>query len=169
MGNFIDPARAGMVHMAGTAWSILKKEKKESLRIGSNEASPTEDTSAISQSAYEAAEQEKTEGFRQSAIQNLSQLDSSSETFLEEATDSIVGSALEKEFGGKMSKSKGFKTMKNTIVRQILSDTSKRESLERFIESLMPAVQELIDSGTNWKNIKILTIKGKFWKNRKPK
>lgn len=146
MGNFIDPAKAGMVHMAGAAWSVFKKEKKEPLKLGSTEGAPTEDTSAISQSAYEAADQEKTEGFRQSAIHNLSQLDSSSETFLEEAAESIVGSALEKEFGGRMSKSKGFKAMKNTIARQILSDSRQRESLERFIESLMPSVQTLIDS-----------------------
>lgn len=145
MGNFIDPTKAGMIPMSGEMYTALKKERKDSTRLGAAAGETVHaDTSAISDSAYRAAESEKTNDFRQSAIENLSKLDSSSDTFMEEATEQIVGSALEREFGKRMSSQKGFAAMKDTITRQILSNSEQRAGIEKFIQDLMPSVHSLV-------------------------
>ncbi len=148
MGNFIDPAKAGMIPLTEDIYIMQKKTRKESLPTKLQESSShlTEDMSAISESAMQEAENAKVEDFKQSAIENLSQLDSSSETFLEEATDRIIESALKREFGKGLTNNKGFEQMKNTIMRQLLENNEHRLGIEKFIEELMPAVHNFVYS-----------------------
>jgi hypothetical protein len=62
--------------------------------------------------------------------------------FLQEAIGKLVSSALEKEFGKKLTKNKGFPAMKEQITRQLLGDPEKLVSIENML-FLMQKQKEL--------------------------
>ncbi|MEW6281433.1 MAG: hypothetical protein AB1758_22680 [Candidatus Eremiobacterota bacterium] len=75
----------------------------------------------------------KQEKFLTTVMAQLEQMDEQSETFVDDATQKLVDSALEQEFGEEIQHKPGYPQMQHKITRTILSDPHYREIVEDFL------------------------------------
>ncbi len=111
----------------------LKEAGMEKYSAGTNE--PTE-TMTLSQAAQNLPN-EKQEKFLSNVMPALLSMDENDENFLPDATEKLVGSALEQEFGEQIHEKPGFPQMQQKISRTILSDDRYREVVEDFLNCVL--------------------------------
>lgn len=111
----------------------LKEAGMEKYHAGSNE--PTE--SATLSEAAQNLPNEKQEKFLSNVMPALLSMDENDENFVPDATEKLVGSALEQEFGEEIQQKPGFPQMQQKISRTILSDDRYREVVEDFLYAVL--------------------------------
>lgn len=79
---------------------------------------------------------DKYESFFEMAKTHILKMDRNSESFLPQATQKIVSTALEQEYGEKVTKDPGYPQMEKTLTKKILDDPRYREMVEEFLKTL---------------------------------
>ncbi len=149
MSNMMDPLKSGFFPLTEEVYIQQKKLRKES-KTEKTIAEEARDLSSLSPQAHSKMEQGALEDFKETASSELSQMDPSSENFLQEAIGKLVSSALEKEFGEEMASNKGFPAMKEHITRQLLGDPEKRVGIENFISLVQRENEIKKEKGGNY-------------------
>lgn len=124
-----------------TEW--LKAQKK-ALKEGGikDESEIASDRAALSEKAKkEAFKATKSGKMLKSMKAKLGELDTDSEDFLEEATERVVDSVLDEEYGENLKEKPGYSSMQEKIAQTILENDASRQAIEEFIELLL-AVEE---------------------------
>ncbi len=89
----------------------------------------------------------KEQAFLQEMADNIDDLDPDSENFFPEATDRMIDSVIEKEFGGELKKNPEYIVMKDKISQTIMDNPSYRDSVVDFLELLLLKNQLNEESG----------------------
>ena len=94
------------------------------------------DASDVSDLSPEAARLSRPqfEMFLEAAKEEILLMDRNSETFLPEATQRLVSSALEKKFGEKFTRDPAYHQMEVRMTQHILNDAESRSMIENFID-----------------------------------
>ncbi|MCL5774398.1 MAG: hypothetical protein M1536_08520, partial [Firmicutes bacterium] len=79
---------------------------------------------------------DKYESFFEMAKTHILKMDRNSESFLPQAAQKIVSTALEQEYGEKVTKDPGYPQMEKTLTKKILDDPRYREMVEEFLKTL---------------------------------
>lgn len=111
----------------------LKEAGIEKYNAASGEAS---DVYSPSEAAQKLPN-EKQEKFLSNIMPALLSMDENDENFLPDATEKLVGSALEQEFGEAIQEKPGYPQMQQKISRTILSDDRYREVVEDFLSCVL--------------------------------
>ncbi len=111
----------------------LKEAGIEKYNAASNEASDVYSPSEAAQK-IPGEQQEK---FLANVMPSLLEMDENDENFLPDATEKLVGSALEQEFGEEIQQKPGFPQMQQKISRTILSDDRYREVVVDFLNCVL--------------------------------
>ncbi|MFP4497695.1 MAG: hypothetical protein ACLFQV_05740 [Vulcanimicrobiota bacterium] len=117
--------------------SEVKKKLKET-KMDTYEESMEEagDAFVMSDAAKNIPEQKK-EAFMADAKADISDLDPESESFIDQATERLVGNALKKEYGNKFASNPGYEQMENTLKNKLLKDPRYRNIIEDFLGKLL--------------------------------
>jgi len=86
----------------------------------------------------------KDEKMLQTMKAELSQLDPQSETFMEEATEKLIDSVIEQEYGEAFKEKSGYEGLQEKLLRTILQNDETREAVGDFYELLL-ITEELND------------------------
>lgn len=136
MGNITDPFKNNfMPQMTEELYLTQKKLRKES-GLDKTKADMLKDLSCLSPQASEQLQNEGIEDFVDQTSKEISSLDPKSEQFTQEAVGKFISSALEQEYGSKMTQNRGFAKMKEEITRQLLGDPEKMVTIENYISLL---------------------------------
>jgi hypothetical protein len=79
----------------------------------------------------------KDEKMLQTMKAELSQLNPESETFMEEATEKLIDSVIEQEYGESFKKKSGYEGLQDKLLSTILSNETTREAVADFFELLL--------------------------------
>lgn len=79
----------------------------------------------------------KEEKFLASVKPDILSMDPESETFVPDATEKLVGSVIEQEYGEHVLRNPGFPQMQEKIARTILEDDRYREIVTDFLDVLL--------------------------------
>jgi hypothetical protein len=116
--------------------SEFKKKIKESKMDTFEESIESEDVVSFSE-ATEKLPEKKKEAFLADAKSEIKNLDPDSETFMDEATEKLVNSALKWEFGSKLMNNPGYKQMEQVIRKKLSMDSRYRPIIEDFLGKLL--------------------------------
>lgn len=86
--------------------------------------------------------EKKKEAFMADAKEEIANLDKDSETFVDDATQKLVNSALKREFGTGLVKNPGYKQMEEVLKRRILCDPRYRRIIESFLGKLLESEEQ---------------------------
>lgn len=142
--DHLDPMRAQNFQQPITSeiMAETKKKLKEShMETDEEEAIEGADLVVFSETTQQIPEKKK-EAFLSEAKEDIAQLDSESETFVEDATEKLIDSALKKEYGRKLIKNPGYKQMEAVIKRKILMDPEFRPIIEDFLGKLLESEEQ---------------------------
>lgn len=121
-----------------TEW--LQAKKKQLKKAGLTEATDTESTDVSTLSSH-AQKLSKAEAKDQKMLTQmraqLAQLDTNSETFLQEATERLIDSVIDQEYGESFKDKPGYGNMQDKITQTVLDNPTSREAIEDFIELLL--------------------------------
>jgi hypothetical protein len=113
-----------------------KKKLKES-KMDVYEEEIEEGDSVLFSETTQQIPEKKREAFMADAKKEIADMDPDSETFVEDATEKLINSALKWEFGDKLFGKPGYKQMEAVIKRKILRDTNYRPIIEDFLGMLV--------------------------------
>ena len=113
----------------------LLRQKNKSQTGDANSARPS-DASALSDAAKKMAIT-KDEKMLQTMKAELAQLDPGSETFMEEATEKLIDSVIDQEYGEGFKEKKGYENLQEKLVATILSNEETRDAVGDFFELLL--------------------------------
>lgn len=122
---------------------MLAKQAKKSQTGDAGDARSARDASNLSDAAKNLAIT-KDEKMLQTMKAELSQLDPESETFMEEATEKLIDSVIDQEYGESFKGKKGYESLQEKLVGTILANEETREAVTEFYELLLLA-EELND------------------------
>ncbi len=121
--------------------SEIAAETKKKLKEGGTEPeealSETFTDTFIPSEATQQLPEKKKEAFLADAKREIANLDPNSETFVDDATEKLVNSALKREYGSKLLKNVGYKQMESVIKRKLLMDPRYRPIIEEFLGKLL--------------------------------
>lgn len=124
----------------------IQFQLKQKLRQAKMETSDpsTEEASDLSDLSAEAARLSRPqfEAFLEVAKGDIQNLDRNSKTFLDDATQMLVNSALERKFGEKFANDPGYPQMEAKVRKIILNDPGSRGMIEDFIALLDMEAQQ---------------------------
>lgn len=101
-----------------------------------DESGEVSDSSALSDAA-KGLPITKDEKMLQAMKAELSQLDPNSETFLEEATEKLIDSVIEQEYGEAFKGKPGYENLQEKLVNVILSNPETKDAVEEFYDLLL--------------------------------
>ncbi|MCD4783260.1 MAG: hypothetical protein K8T10_05430 [Candidatus Eremiobacteraeota bacterium] len=81
--------------------------------------------------------EKKKEAFMEEAKAEIAKLDPESETFVDDATQKLVNSALKNEYGKRMIRKKEYNQMKAVLTKHILRDPRYRSIIEDFLGKIL--------------------------------
>lgn len=114
--------------------SRVVKQKIKAARMETMEhAAEASDVSDLSPEAARLS-RPQFEAFLEGARDDILMLDRNSETFLPDATQRLVSSALEKKFGEKLLHDPAYQQMEARMTQHLLNDADCRGMIENFIE-----------------------------------
>lgn len=79
----------------------------------------------------------KDEKMLQTMKAELSQLDPESQSFMEEATEKLIDSVIEQEYGEAFKEKSGYENLQEKLLRTILENEQTREAVGDFYELLL--------------------------------
>lgn len=121
-----------------TEW--LQAKKKQLKKAGLADATDTEaqDVSTLSKHAQKLAKAEsKDQKMLTQMRAELANLDTESETFLQDATEKLIDSVIEQEYGESFKEKPGYGNLQGKLTRTVLENPSSREALTDFFELLL--------------------------------
>lgn len=126
---------------AEVAAEAKKKLKESGMETDEKAIEQPEDAFIPSESAQKLP-QKKKEAFLADAKKEISNLDPDSESFVDDATEKLVNSALKREYGHKLIKNPGFKQMETVLKRKLLMDPRYRPIIEDFLGKLLESEEQ---------------------------
>lgn len=133
----IDFKPSGVPPLQGAAFSedfqIQQKKLRQQTGVEQHPETKSRDVFTPSPEAAKL-QKSKFDAFLDIAKNHILKMDRNSETFLPEATSYLVKSALEQEYGDKLSQDPGYGQMKQVLTNQVLNDPRYREMVEEFLE-----------------------------------
>lgn len=115
----------------------FKAQKKLMKESGMTEAAEGSSDVYTPSAAAQKLPSTKDEKFLASVKPEIMALDPDSETFLPEATEKLVGSVIEQEYGEHASRNPGYPQMQEKITRTILDNPDYRERMADFLDILL--------------------------------
>lgn len=119
----------GLRQLAGQA-------RKSALNKATDESGNVSDSSALSDAAKGLAIT-KDEKMLQAMKAELAKLDPDSETFMEEATEKLIDSVIDQEYGESFKEKKGYEGLQEKLVSTILSNPETEEAVREFYKLLL--------------------------------
>jgi hypothetical protein len=118
-----------------TEW--LQAQKKALKEQGKTEA--TEKHADLSQLSSDAQKLSSTKDERmlKTMRAELSRLDTESETFMQEATEKLIDSVIDQEYGEHFKKKPGYSNLQEKLTQTVLDNPVSREALAEFFELLL--------------------------------
>ena len=118
-----------------TEW--LQAQKKALKEQGKTEA--TEKHADLSQLSSDAQKLSSTKDERmlKTMRAELSQLDTESETFMQEATEKLIDSVIDQEYGEHFKKKPGYAGLQEKLTQTVLDNPVSREALAEFFDLLL--------------------------------
>lgn len=123
--------------VAAAAKKILKETDEE------NETESTEDADLVlfSENTLNLPEKKK-EAFMADAKSEIAGLDPDSETFVDDATEKLINSALTREYGPNIAKKPEYRQMESVLRKRILMDPRYRPIIEDFLGKLLESEEQ---------------------------
>lgn len=118
--------------------NLGKQAKAASSSKLTDESGEVSDSSALSDAA-KGLPITKDEKMLQAMKAELSQLDPNSETFMEEATEKLIDSVIEQEYGEAFKEKQGYENLQEKLVNVILSNPETEEAVHEFYLLLLEA------------------------------
>jgi len=87
----------------------------------------------------------KDEKMLQTMKAELAQLDPESETFMEEATEKLIDSVIDQEYGENFKKKSGYEGLQDKLLSTILSNETTREAVADFFDLLLMIEEPEVD------------------------
>jgi hypothetical protein len=137
--DHIDPSRIRgcfQPPMTAEIASEAKKKFKQAKMDSFEEKVEANDIFSFSEESKQIPEKKK-EAFMADAKKEIANLDPNSESFVDDATEKLVNSALKWEFGEKILKDPGFKEMENVIKKKLMRDPRYRPIIEDFLGKML--------------------------------
>ena len=118
-----------------TEW--LQAQKKALKEGGKVEA--TEKAADLSELSKDAQQLSTTKEQRMLGAmrEELAKLDTDSETFLQEATEKLIDSVIEQEYGEHFKKQPGYGNLQEKLTQTVLDNANSRDALSEFFELLL--------------------------------
>ena len=123
------PLSAEWLRQAGK----MAKQQATNKTEGSEEAS---ESTSLSDAAKGLAIT-KQEKMLQTMKAELSHLDPESETFMEEATEKLIDSVIDQEYGEGLKKKPGYENLQEKLLETILTNEATRDAVGDFFELLL--------------------------------
>lgn len=119
-----------------TEWlQTQKKLLKESKQLDATDTAAA-DLSTLSSDAQKLSST-KDERMLKAMREELSNLDTESETFLQEATEKLIDSVIDQEYGEHFKKKPGYGNLQEKLTQTVLDNPVSRQALGEFFELLL--------------------------------
>lgn len=119
-----------------TEWlQAQKKLLKENKQVDATDISAA-DQSTLSNDAQKLSST-KDERMLQAMREELANLDTESETFMEEATEKLIDSVIDQEYGEHFKKKPGYGNLQEKLTQTVLDNPVSRQALTEFFELLL--------------------------------
>lgn len=132
----IDPMKAmplqGLPMTDEIAMTVKAKVRQAKMET-SEDARESSDVSDLSPEGLRLSKPQF-EAFLEVAKEQLAQMDPHSETYLSDATNTLVSNAFERKFGEKFLHDPGFPNMQARVANFILNDPESRSMIENMLE-----------------------------------
>ncbi len=126
-----------------TEW--LQAQKKALKEQGKTEATEkAADLSTLSSDAQKLSST-KDERMLKTMRAELSQLDTNSETFMQEATEKLIDSVIDQEYGEHFKGKPGYANLQEKLTQTVLDNPVSREALAEFFELLLMTEEGAVD------------------------
>lgn len=141
--DHIDPMhiRGFQPPMTAEIAAATKKLLKETDEEKETEAAEDADSVFFSESTVNLPEKKK-EAFMADAKSEISKLDPDSETFVDDAAEKLVNSALTREYGPNITKKPEYRQMEAVLKKKILMDPRYRPIIEDFLGKLLESEEQ---------------------------
>ena len=119
-----------------TEWlQAQKKLLKENKQVDATDISAA-DQSTLSNDAQKLSST-KDERMLKAMREELANLDTESETFMEEATEKLIDSVIDQEYGEHFKKKPGYGNLQEKLTQTVLDNPVSRQALTEFFELLL--------------------------------
>ncbi len=118
-----------------TEW--LQAQKKALKKAGLTDATEESSDSATLSSAAKELSSTKDERMLKSMRESLADLDTESESFLQDATERLIDSVIDQEYGEHFKKKPGYSNLQEKLTKTVLDNPASREALADFFELLL--------------------------------
>jgi hypothetical protein len=123
-----------------TEW--LQAQKKALKEAGKTEATEkAADLSTLSSDAQKLSST-KDERMLKTMRAELATLDTQSETFLQEATEKLIDSVIDQEYGEHFKGKPGYANLQDKLTQTVLDNPTSREALSEFFELLLATEED---------------------------
>lgn len=122
--------------VTGEVAAEVKKKLKETELESDEKAAEGKDVFVPSELTKSLPEKKK-EAFMEEAKAEIAKLDPDSETFVDDATQKLVNSALKNEYGKRMIQKKEYRQMEAVLTKHILRDPRYRDIIEDFLGKIL--------------------------------
>ena len=135
----VDPVkiRSFQPPVTGEIASEVKKKLKDSELESDDKAVRDAADAFIPSDTMKSLPDKKKEAFMAEAKAEIAKLDPDSETFVDDAAEKLVNSALKNEYGKKLINKKEYRQMEAVLKRKILRDPCYRGIIEDFLGKLL--------------------------------
>lgn len=116
----------------------LAKQAKSAQNKATDDAGNVSDSSALSDAA-KGLPITKDEKMLQTMKAELAKLDPESESFMEEATEKLIDSVIDQEYGDAFKQKKGYENLQEKLVSTILSNPETESAVREFYDLLLLA------------------------------
>jgi len=122
--------------------SEAKKKLKETGMDTYEESIESPEDAYIPSEATQSLPQKKKEAFLNEVKLEIAKLNPDSDSFMDEATQKLINSALSNEFGLAMLSDPGYRQMEDVIRRKLLMDPRYRPIIEEFLGKLLESEEQ---------------------------
>lgn len=142
----MDPIDPGMIRnfqppVTSEIAAEVKKKSKETEMDSDKEVTDSSDV-FVPSDTMKNLPQKKKEAFMAEAKAEIAKLDPDSETFVDDATQKLVNSALKNEYGKKFTKKKEYQQMEAVLTNTILRDPRYRAIIEEFLGTMLESEEQ---------------------------
>lgn len=132
-----------------TEW--LQAQKKALKEQGKAEATDLDKAGDVSHLSSDAQKLSSTKDERmlKAMREELAKLDTDSESFLQEATEKLIDSVIDQEYGEHFKKKPGYSNLQEKLTQTVLDNPVSREALSEFFELLLVTEEDASEPSDN--------------------
>lgn len=119
-----------------TEWLQAQKKLLKENKMTDATDTAAADLSTLSSDAQKLSST-KDERMLKAMREELSNLDTESETFMQEATEKLIDSVIDQEYGEHFKKKPGYGNLQEKLTQTVLDNPNSRQALEEFFELLL--------------------------------